>query len=215
MSDWPSYATLPPDYVHAIGIISLNYNAYEESLFGLFRIHLERRGLTRNLTEFLYGALNRPDQMGSLQKIFETYEPDHAVTAAVLHVLKHFQWTFESRNLVMHSVADFITNELELPTAEFRKRSSKDFSKLNLLKFSLSELRTIADEIHKGHEFLKGVYIYVANREDVLPALTRAFVNLNGPPTLPQIFPVPAPIAVLDHPLNRAGEKGPPQPSQT
>jgi hypothetical protein len=211
MTAWPSYSTLPHDHVHAIGVIALNYNSYEESLFALFNVHLEGRGLPEKLNEYLYSGLNRPDQMGSLEKIFAEFEKEEAVKTCVAHVMKHFQWSFEARNIVMHAMMDFIQNRLDSIT--LRKRSSKDFSKHNLIQLSLPQLRTIADEMRKGHEFLKSVYVYIAMRDKRLSGFTRGLIGLGEPPTLPQIFPVPKPIEVQDHPLNRISARVRPRSS--
>jgi hypothetical protein len=39
---WPNYSTAGKEYLHALGIITLNFNKFESAIFRLFSHHLER-----------------------------------------------------------------------------------------------------------------------------------------------------------------------------
>jgi hypothetical protein len=44
--DWPAYETGQKEHMHALGVIAVNYNLFERSLFPLFAHHLESAGLS-------------------------------------------------------------------------------------------------------------------------------------------------------------------------
>jgi hypothetical protein len=48
---WPAprYNVGKPKHLHAIGVMSMNYNAFERNLYSLYRFHLDRKKIPEKL----------------------------------------------------------------------------------------------------------------------------------------------------------------------
>jgi hypothetical protein len=50
----PKYHVGKPKHLHAIGVISMNYNAFERNLYWLYRFHLDRKKIPQKLSDLYY-----------------------------------------------------------------------------------------------------------------------------------------------------------------
>jgi len=195
----PHYNVPPKDHLHAVAVISLNYNIFKGGLFGLFRHHLEVSGMHRTLVERLYGALGGADHGQAIRDVFTFYEKDPAVIDRVEHMLAYFQWSFEARNLLMHSQQRGITLDDREDIMSLYKRSKKNYSKMNFMVFKVPELRKIADSIHAGYLYLVDLYFFLQVRDGQLPPW---IPTTDEHRVLPDKSPIPKKIEVSDsHPI--------------
>src|SRR5690242_18073556 len=95
--EWPKpkYDAPSKDKMHALGIISLNYNSFEHTLFAIFRSNLVGK-LDDKFLEFLFGEFNRQQQVESIRMAFSTTESDPEVKDCVQHLLSYFHWCYET-----------------------------------------------------------------------------------------------------------------------
>src|SRR5690242_11568519 len=102
-TEWPRYLVPEPHYLHALGVISLNYNTYEHQLFAIFLHHLREAGVPGSFSEFIFNEFNMQQKTEAIKKSYQSFEKDPAVLEAVDHLLLHFNWCFEARNLLLHA----------------------------------------------------------------------------------------------------------------
>jgi hypothetical protein len=74
--NWPApeYNVGKPKLLHAVGVISMNYNAFENALFQLYCLPLDRKKFPRKLTEFQYFSLNEQARLDAIKNLFDAYE---------------------------------------------------------------------------------------------------------------------------------------------
>ncbi|MBX9711421.1 MAG: hypothetical protein K2X60_10340 [Xanthobacteraceae bacterium] len=198
----PTYNVPPKDHLHAMSVVSINFNQFEAGLFSLFRHHLERREIPLPVLETIYGNIGGSDHGETIKQIFLYFETDPAVIGHVDHVLSYFQWCYESRNILMHSQQRGITLNDGEDIASFFKRSTKNYSKFNFTTFTVPQLRDIADAIHIGINYIVDLYFFLQVRDGRLPAWIPA-VQTNALPDKPRI---PKRIEVSDTHEARVGE---------
>jgi hypothetical protein len=100
----PHYNPGPVKHMHALGVISVQYNKLEELLFGLFRHHLEVAGIHFSVCEKLYGQLeNNKRRLETIKLIFSFYDKEDAVKEHIDYFTKYFNICYENRNVLMHS----------------------------------------------------------------------------------------------------------------
>jgi hypothetical protein len=196
----PNYDPGPHKHLHALGVISNNYNAFESDIFGFFRHYLELKGITRKTTEFLYGEMNERQRLNAIRFIIDEYETDQSAHAAISKLITYFEWCIEIRNTLLHAEqSGFGHTEI----LWMQKRSSKEYSKLNYLKLRIEKLRQIADQIKIGHDAGWDLFVYLFKRDTPPEKWPLTFRALHVT-TLPEI---PLPPKKLD--LSEHGPLGP------
>lgn len=193
---WPSYRTGPRDHMHALGVISVNFNLYENNLFVMFAYPLLERDLMRVAAcERLYGDLNSETRLKAIRLAYDR-EADPKVRDCVDHLIQHFSVCAERRHLLMHSRLDrgsTIIGDVFAAygdTLQLVKSTKEDWSKLVSMKLTLPHLRAIADEMQEGLQFTLNLYYYLRGRTGV--EAYRAVM-----PTLPQKPRIPRKLTLL------------------
>lgn len=100
---WPLYPTGSPKHMQALGVVSVNYNLFEQGLFGFFGLLVERIGVPDFEAGSFYGQLSNARRVEFLQLYFDKGGKDANVRDAGLHLIKYWNRCFENRNLLMHS----------------------------------------------------------------------------------------------------------------
>jgi hypothetical protein len=176
----PNYPTVGPKHAHAMGVISLNFNNLEFAFFRLFGHHFERTKMPLAMTWGLHSQLQDSRRPATLKQIFSTAEADEAVREHVEHAVSMFFICRDNRNWLFHSRMS------HQPVGEMRltKTVREDWSKVNVLDVTVSDLRRIADEMYVCWEYVFEIWSYLQRRDlkDELPA----FWVATSPTTLPQ-----------------------------
>ena len=180
----PQYDPGPKDLVHALGVITIEYNKFETALFGLFRHHLEAHGLPTGLVEDFYTHLNEGHRLAVIQSIFARCEKDDLVKDRVSELIRYFNTCAENRNILMHSTS---TGSHNRDVLDIAKRSKNVWSRLNYSLVKLETLKLIADDMFRGFNYMFDIFWYIQVRDGkaggVLPALF--------PASLPGALPPP------------------------
>jgi hypothetical protein len=184
---WPRYDIGPQKHIHALGVISLNYNLFEGALWLIFERYLGIDG------PWFYERLNNSDRVAAMQQILHR-EADSNVQKLIIYLSKYFAVCNENRNNLMHAQHNFgakIAEHLIL-----NKKSNKN----EPLTFSirLDKLRQIADEIHAGTVFLVEIDRYLCSRAiHSAPETTKADREANPPRDLPALPKMPKKLEPL------------------
>jgi hypothetical protein len=151
--DWPAYDIGPKEHIHALGVVSLNYNLFEGALWLIFERYLGIDGL------FFFEKLGNSDRVAAMQQILHR-EPEREVQELIVHLAKFFAICTENRNNLMHAQHNFGARIAERLVVQ--KRSKRDVP----LTFSmrLDTLRQVADQMHAGTSFLIGIDKYLHSR---------------------------------------------------
>jgi hypothetical protein len=151
--------------MHALGIIAVNYNLFENSLYRLFAHHLRQAGLTEDECSYLFSSYDNARRVDSICRFFEEREKDDHIRHLVSFLAAYWKIASEKRHLLMHSLLAQRTmlekllgiDEPDPATLRLWKHSKDDWTAVNVLNLSLPNLRAIADELHAGFEFARGL----------------------------------------------------------
>lgn len=184
--------------MHALGIVSINYNSFEHGLLAIFRHHLDAKNVPENFSDFVFGKANREVQVAMIREIFDQCESDWAVKDCVEHLLSYYAWCYQSRDLLMHSHQNFQGADTGEHLLSLAKRKRDDYSAYNYMHLSLPHLRAIADNMHAGYLFLLNLnYFLMARAGKVDAEILKGF-----PPRLPSKPPIPRQIKLRDQPVS-------------
>jgi len=185
---WPLYASGPEKHMQALGVIAVNYNLFEGSLFPLFAHHITRAGMTDEECKYTFWNYDNAQRIGAIGFTFERRETEQSVKDCIVHLQRYWNECAEKRHILMHSRLDFLAPVEPLATVlgldeqrtlSLAKRAKDDWAKVNHMQLSLRRLRAIADEIHCGYQFAIDIWSYLSWRD-----YPRGPFNL-GPRTLP------------------------------
>ena len=202
----PNYSAPPVELMHALGIASLNYNSFEHVLFAIFRVHLLDRNVPSEFSGFIFGELNRQQQIQALKEVFETCEKDPIVIERISDLLAFFSWAAQARDMLMHSHQDTFSDPKEGRLA-LAKRSRDNFAKFNFMSLSVLYLRAIADDMHRGYLFALNLFAFLESRAGRMPGFLSQLAPL---PNKPQI---PKPLKLKEAPS--ISDTGKPQPGSS
>jgi hypothetical protein len=86
----PKYSTAGDKHLHALGVITLNFNNFEFLLFRLFSHHLERMKVDIKIAWNLYSLLQDAKKTKAIEYIFSVYETDPIMIGHVTHIISYF-----------------------------------------------------------------------------------------------------------------------------
>ena len=209
--DWPSYETGPPDHMHALGVISVNYNAFEGAFFALFRHHIVRVGLDIDVAWNIWSKLQGGPKQDCLKSVFEKHEKDPEIFGHISHLLDYFNVCDQNRNTLLHAVHTGLSSGSDL---DLRKNIRGDWSTIYAFKVSRVVLRRIADEMNAGTDYLFRVYIYLQRRDGSVTTegFWKMLVQLS-PQSLPKKPPLPQSLQSPRFPRDSTIPEPPPDPS--
>jgi hypothetical protein len=144
---WPLYDSGPSDHVHALGVVSVNYN-YLEWVLWTFHIHFLRADHSVTSLIFLKAPTNVRLQV--LGQIAARTVTDPGMRDHIEYFIKGYDLCDNNRNVLMHSqlLAGRESNDV-FPATKFSKKTGK----LASYEFTLPDIRRIADEIHEWAEY--------------------------------------------------------------
>ncbi len=200
----PKYSTGGDKHLHALGVITLNFNNFEFLLFRLFSHHLERMKVDIKIAWNLYSLLQDVKKTQAIEYIFSVYESDPIMIGHVTHIISYFNNCATNRNHLFHSTHYSSDNAV----LNLRAGVKGEWNTLNHISVSLPELRRIADEMFLGWEYLWDVWAYLLRRDSTI-TLPSVLLSLL-PSTLPKKPDLPVPLNPLQNPRTARGPS--PQP---
>ncbi|MGC1776995.1 MAG: hypothetical protein WBB34_03555 [Xanthobacteraceae bacterium] len=191
MTDWPSYFTGRRDHIHALGVISLSYSAFERNLTTLYTHHPNVKGMPPELVNKYWSAQSEVSQVKSVRDIFKMYEVDPAPLGFVNRLMDYYNWCSHTRNQLLHS--EFYPSLFggKPDKLYLTKRESKTAPAQIYITLSVEQLRDIADKIEHGKRQCAAFIIWLRIRDfpiDELPVSYRSYRD----------DPMPEPLDVPD-----------------
>jgi hypothetical protein len=195
----PKYSVGPEKHLHAIGVISNCFNAFERGMFDLYRHYFEKHA-PQELSEFLYLALNERTRAKAIDMVVHAYEADQKVLTFFDSLATYFDWCWNARNQILHAelyppMFGGADDEIQLT-----KRKRKQSVEPGYLRFDLPMLRDIADKIEDGKRRCASLRIYLRQR-DTPSAQWSTSMKLIGPEALPDVLATPKPVQLSSHPV--------------
>jgi hypothetical protein len=188
----PEYDPGPQKHLHALGVISTNYNAFETQLFELFAHHLDARKVPRKITDAVYFQASETKRLENINLVFAECEKEQAVKKCVEKLMLYFQWCYETRNHLLHSRHApplFGGDERALHLAKRVKKTSAQ----GYLKPNLATLRNIADKIQIGERLCFDLINHLQLRDTPVGEWDVSMCMLS-PVALPEIPDQPRPL---------------------
>ncbi len=197
---WPTaYYVGQKDHLHAIGVLSAVYNAFEDSLFELYRHKTRLIKFPDDIANHVYLGEPENKKLELLKLTFSHCEIDSNVNKLILNIITYFDWCSKARNLVAHSIhypAIMFGNDEML---HLTKRKNKKSSEFGYVSFALDELRKFADRINTGRDQSLRLLIWLRIRDIGIANLPSAYRRYDGDP-LPGTLEIPSAPVLKESP---------------
>jgi len=174
----PDYGTGPTKHVHALGVISLNFNMYEAALQVFLEFYIEK-----STADFLFEKMSNERRVEAIRHFVSLSEKDPKIVELVEHCLAHYVKCFQNRNTLLHSKQYFAVGLPELLSLEKKSKGAKSFMTFHL---ELTALRRIADEMMDGVFFVTDIWRVVDFRDrEPKDRRTSTFQTPSSPSPIP------------------------------
>jgi hypothetical protein len=189
-SSWPSYELPEPEFVHAIGVVALNFNALEGSLKLLYKIYVD---LPDRAQALLFAKQDNTARLPLLEACCLDGGHSEEIKESVQHFISCYRACAENRNILMHT--RLIAFESPPPNRRqqmvwLSKNPKSAPLNENYYQPSLSDIRRIADEINDLVAFALQVITFIGEK-DGLPWLSVYLIGLPRNVSLPNKSNVP------------------------
>jgi hypothetical protein len=210
----PEYNPGRPKHLHALGVMAINYRAFQRSMDDLYKFHLQMQKIPLAIINAYYFSLSEEKRISVLKDVFEEYEKDEKVKQRVANLAEYFYWCKNCRDELMHAEQYPPLFGGQIDMLYLTKRIGKEKPKTGYFALSLKRLRNIADKTQEGQRQCARVRIYLRVRGRPKQALP---ISLRGDEfqSLPEILRVPKPLRLSlvppDGPLGSHLQKSFPQ----
>jgi hypothetical protein len=176
----PNYAVGPSKHVHALGVISLNYNMFELGLVAILELYVPKAEATR-----LFDDKTNKQRVDTIRRASRQYEKDTVIVDLIEHLLEFFSICRQNRNSLMHSKQHFAVSYEEFLSVEKKPRNADVWNEFHL---TLSDLRRMADEMMEGVFYITDVWRFVNFRDSPPMKAPLQSPVLPGKPNLPRLL---------------------------
>jgi hypothetical protein len=149
-------------HLHALGVITLNYNSLESTFYSLFCEYL---GVSPS-TAVLFSQFKNNFRLDTFKVVVSQYEKDPVVVDAVGYFAGCFNICADNRNILMHSAFDLV--EKGDTILKLLKSARNDPHKYTNLPFDVETLRQTADEIWAVDYYGLDIFFYLGTRSGYL-----------------------------------------------
>jgi hypothetical protein len=191
---WPVYKTGPNKHLHALGVISVNYNLFEFALSDVLKHYAGE-----DVSKFFFERINNEERIEAIRHFVKAKERDAAILTLMDNLTTYFSACSNNRNILMHS-RYLDGSESNVLSLEKNLRGQVSLLYFRLL---LPDLRRFADKVRNG-------IVFVADLLEYLRARDAGVVPL---PALPKKLRSPRTLNPSRHPSARADEPSLPAPS--
>jgi len=161
----PEYNVGPPKHLHALGVISVCYNSFQEGLNSLYRHHLQIRKLPSEVIDLYFFKLDEERRLKAINAVFKQYEQDKQVQEVVKSLTNYFEWAWDARNKLLHAEPYPSLFARKNDRLFLAKRKSRTNLETGYLFPDLPTLRDIANKIEFGKRECAGIVIYLRARD--------------------------------------------------
>jgi len=176
----PNYSTGPTKHLHALGVISLNFNMYEVALQVFLEFYTDKP-----TAEFLFDNSSNERRMETIRYFAVRNEKDPIILELIQYSLKHYGRCFENRNILMHSKQYFAVSFEHLLSLEKKPKGKKSAMTFHL---ESDDLRRVADDMMDGVFFVTDIWRVVDFRDREPKDRTTGTFRT---PSLPEEPPLP------------------------
>lgn len=198
-AEWPHYQVGPSEHLHAVGVLSAVFNAYEDEFFDLYLHKANLRSVPYEVTSKAYFPLPEHQRLELVQTVFHACESDTRVLELIDNLVDHFNWCSKVRNNVIHAQhypSPWFSRE---PRLSLIKRQSKRNPVFRYGFFSLEEVRSFADKMREGFDQCIRLLIWLKVRDIGVPKLPKGYEQFEKDP-LPSILAIPAAVELTESP---------------
>lgn len=185
---WPSYPVGPTDHVHALGVVSINYNTLESNLLVATIFYLDGKAAPAAI---IFDTTRNNTRIDLLRALW-AHEPLAEVRERLNHFADGFLKCAQNRNILMHS---YLTSRVHESDILRLAKRSKQQSSVSTYEFGLNEIRRVADEIRAFATFGSNIIGYRLRLQNP---------RAPWPATLPKEPPLPAVLAKQDTPARQS-----------
>jgi hypothetical protein len=173
MDAWPLYDSGPSEHIHALGVVSVNYNYLE---WVLWKFHIYYLRADHSVTSLIFQKTPTNVRLQVLGQLAVRTVTDPEMRNHIKHFIKGYDRCANNRGILMHSqlLAGRESNDI-FPATKLSKKTGK----LASYEFTLSDIRRVADEIHEWAEYGNQTVTYDFLR-------SRRAKRGGAPPTLPK-----------------------------
>lgn len=154
----PSYYVGTDSFVHAIGILSANYNLLEFQLMRLFKVYTINHPIASTL---LFNSINNHNRLTIIKIIAPDSSHPLRVRNRVVEFCKGFNGCATNRNILMHSQMIPIIQDDGTYEVQFKKMPNKPPFEENIYAPSIDELRAIADAVKRFEQFGHKLFMHI------------------------------------------------------
>jgi hypothetical protein len=172
---WPNYQVAPPDSVHALGVVSINYTRFELTQVWM----LAAVASMKERQAAVVSARTNPSDRVKLIETFISHAewPDEALMA-IKHYLKALGILTANRNVLVHS------NMVEAWKEKTAIYSISRKGTTSIIQSSLEDIRQVADDLNEYFYFGHTLSNYIAS-EIHHAALEAGMMAISKVPALP------------------------------
>ena len=185
--DWKFHRNLE-QHMHALGVIGINYNDLEHTLYLLFHYFLN--DYQSRVPSILFAQLRNDRRLNYMKEFCKSYHSG-LQKRTIDRFLDGFAICADNRNILMHSSIPDTRNVADAadPAIILHKRAQGNYSSISRIEdMTVTRLRQIADEIVTYERFGFGLYIFLLAQK---AGGTIKFGDRVERPTLPEIPPLP------------------------
>jgi hypothetical protein len=147
----PRYNPGSRDHLHALGVISITFANLQASIDSLYWQRATRAGCSPQQIESDYFKLSEEDRIKAGKALVRRLDKQHGeFVKSVENVLDFYNWCRRCRNIVLHSERyppAFGGKQDELHLIKWTKAPAR---KAQYMKFTVADLRSIADNFRLG-----------------------------------------------------------------
>ncbi len=153
----PNYSTGPTKHLHALGVVSLNFNMYERGLMAFLEFYLDKP-----TAEFLFDRMSNELRVATIRYFSAAREKDPVILDLIEHSLLHYGRCFENRNILLHSKQYFAISLEQVLSLEKKPKGKTPMT----FHLGLPDLRRIADDMMDGVFFVTDIWRVVDFRDN-------------------------------------------------
>lgn len=176
-SEWPSprYDVGSRNFIHAVGVLSANYNLLEYQMRRLLELYSKMPD--PSCTQIFLNS-NNEERVNLLRMCCDASAHPLRIRNRVNWFAKGYGCCTQNRNIIMHSETVPIIKASGEQEVQFRKPSKKAPFSPNIFSPSINELRRMANSTYQFQEFGRSLFIHIVQNFEPQKLNNKAFASL-------------------------------------
>jgi hypothetical protein len=155
--EWPTKYVASQEHLQALGVVSLNFNLYENGFRGFLN-----RYMPTDLAELLFDKLDNDKRQKLILELIASGEQDPEVREDIGFLISHFSTCTANRNILLHARVRGTPSNDVLP---LEKNDRNEPGKILQYDLKVGDLRRTADEMRAGYNFMIGILQFLIQRQ--------------------------------------------------